>query len=164
MEAALSESSAARAAAEVGRLAHRQGRTVAIAESLTGGKLAEVFAAVPDSSAWFAGGVVCFQSETKFRVLGVSRGPVVTEEAVGEMAAGVAERIGADAVVSVSGAAGPSDEEGNPPGTVWMATLVCGDLRTELHHFTGDPLEILSQTVTSATQLLFEALRESASD
>lgn len=159
------EEAAADTAAAIADLALKHGFTVATAESLTGGQIATTLAAAEDSSEWFAGGVVSYQTHVKYDVLGVPEGqPVISETAVEAMAAGVAELMGADATVAASGAGGPGEQEGNPPGTTWIAVRVRGTNRTELHHFDGDPEEILGQTRQRSLELLHQLLRDTASD
>src|ERR1700704_1305718 len=83
------------------------GRAVATAESCTGGLFAQALAQTEGSSEWFCGGIVAYQRRTKFDVLGVTPGPVVTERTAREMAQGVAGLLGTDIAVAVTGAAGP---------------------------------------------------------
>jgi nicotinamide-nucleotide amidase len=110
----------------VGTLLEARGLTLAVAESMTGGLVASRLVDVPGSSKWFKGGVVAYDSEIKFDVLGVRRGPVVSEEAAREMATGVRDRLHADVGLSVTGVAGPAEQEGQPVGTVWFG-LAIGD-------------------------------------
>lgn len=95
--------------------------TVAVAESLTGGYLAGRLCAVPGASKVFQGGVVAYQSEIKFGLLGVEEGPVVTEGAALAMAHGVRRALGADIGLATTGVAGPDEAEGRPVGTVCLA-------------------------------------------
>ncbi len=108
-------------------LLRAQGRTLATAESVTGGLIASRLTAVPGASDVFRGSVVSYASEVKYDVLGVPRGPVVSEEAVLAMAEGACRVLGADVSVAVTGVAGPDTQEGIPVGTVWMATCVDGE-------------------------------------
>lgn len=150
------------AAAAVAELAKTHGFTVATAESLTGGQIATALAAAEDSSDWFAGSVVSYQTRVKYDVLGVPEGqPVISETAVEAMAAGVAKLMGADAAVAASGCGGPGEQEGQPPGTTWIAARVRGRTRTELHHFDGDPGDVLAQARRRSLELLHELMRES---
>lgn len=152
------------AAAAVAALALAEGFTVATAESLTGGQIASTLAAAEDSSDWFAGGVVSYQTRIKYDVLGVPEGqPVITESAVRAMAAGVAQLMSADATLAVSGCGGPGEQEGQPPGTTWIAAQVRGTTRTELHHFPGEPEEILARTRQRSLELLQALMQASAS-
>lgn len=148
------ETAAAEVAHAIASLALEHGFDVAVAESLTGGQISTQFAAAPDSSDWFVGGVVTYETRSKHEVLGVSPGPVISESAAREMASGVAHLMGADAAVAATGAGGPGEQEGNPPGTTWIAALVRGTMRTQLHHFSGEPEEILGQTQLRALTLL----------
>ena len=89
-----------------------------MAESLTGGLIASRLVNVPGASKWFRGGVVAYDSQVKFDVLGVPRGPVVTEPAAAAMAEGAARVTGADVGLGITGVAGPDDQEGVAPGHV----------------------------------------------
>ena len=131
---------------------------VAVAESCTGGLVAQALAKAPGSSEWFRGGVVAYQREVKVGVLGVTPGPVVTERAATEMARGVAERFGADVAVSVTGAAGPDPLDGAPPGTVVIGVFTGGELRAERHSYDGGPEQVCDQAAADAIDVLRAAL------
>ncbi|BAU96671.1 competence-damage inducible protein [Corynebacterium suranareeae] len=151
-------------ATQISELATHHGFTVAVAESLTGGKITSRLSAAPDSSRWLAGGIVCYETRIKYEVLGVPEGtPVITEAAVNAMVTGIADLMTADATVAVSGAGGPSDQEGKPPGTTWIAVMVRDAIHTELHHFRGEPEEILHATEEHALHLLYNKLVEACS-
>lgn len=154
------EAQATEVASEIGAILAHRGLTVAVAESLTGGKLANQFAAAEGSGEWFAGGVVAYQSDAKHRVLGVPAGPVISEQAVISMVDGVTALFGADSGVAASGAGGPEGQEGQPPGTTWVAVGVSGMVETELHRFSGEPLEILAQTQLRSLELLRSLLNK----
>jgi nicotinamide-nucleotide amidase len=134
------------------------GRQLATAESLTGGLVAQAMAAEHGSSAWYRGGVVAYQRETKFGVLGVGPGPVVTERAACEMAIGVAELLDARVAVSLTGAAGPDPHDGAPPGTVVIATLVDGHVTARKRHFDGSPERVCEQARDEAMRALRSCL------
>jgi nicotinamide-nucleotide amidase len=144
------------AAADLGRLLG--GRTVATAESCTGGLVAQALAREPGSGDWFRGGVVTYQRDTKFELLGVTPGPVVSELAAHQMAEGVAARFGADVAVSVTGAAGPEPHDGAAPGTVVFGVLVDGAVTATEEHFAGDSVAVCAQATDRALQLLRDAL------
>ncbi len=95
--------------------------TVAVAESVTGGYVAGRLCAVPGASQVFQGGVVAYQPEVKFDLLGVEEGPVVTEGAALAMAHGVRRALKADIGLATTGVAGPDEAEGKPVGTVCLA-------------------------------------------
>lgn len=118
---------------EVLALLRSSGRTIACAESLTGGGVSARLAGVPGASDAFRGGVVAYQEDVKRDVLGVRAetlaGPgVVSEACAREMAAGVRGLLGADVGISLTGAAGPEPHGGQPPGTIWIA-LDAGEVR-----------------------------------
>ena len=108
-------------AESVSKAASRDGRRVAVVESLTGGLVCSDLAASPGSSEWFRGGVVAYDRTTKHGALGVPDGPVVSEPAVRTMAEKAAGMLGADLTLAVSGAGGPEPQDDQPPGTVWFA-------------------------------------------
>ena len=83
---------------------------------------------MPGASDVFRGGLVSYAGDIKFDLLGVPEGPVVSEEAVTAMARGAARLLGADCAIAVTGVAGPDPLDGQEPGTVWMATLVAGEV------------------------------------
>lgn len=147
-------------AGEIAALAESSGRTIAAAESLTGGLLTASLAAAPNASTWFRGGVVAYNAEVKQSVLGVPPGPVVSDRAATAMAIGVGKLLGADLAVSTTGVGGPGDEEGCPPGTVWIA-LAWNDARVGAweYKFEGDPPEICRQTCEAALERVRERLR-----
>lgn len=137
-----------------------RGVVVAVAESLTGGALAQALARGQDAEQWFAGGVVAYRNPTKYRALDVPEGPVVTREAARAMAEGVLRLTDADVAVSVTGVGGPGPEEGQEAGTVF----ICAATRTAsfdfVHSFDGDPESVVECTVRHALRHLVGALLE----
>jgi nicotinamide-nucleotide amidase len=118
--------------------ARERGRTVATAESCTGGMIASRITDVPGSSAVFRAGFVAYGNESKARDLGVLPQVFVQHGAVSEacalaMAEGARFRAKADVAVAVTGIAGPDGgSEAKPVGTVWIA--VAAAKGTEAHH------------------------------
>ena len=111
----------------VGRLLRAAGKTVACAESLTGGGVAARLTSVPGASDYLIGSAVVYTADAKRDVLGVSQetidGPGVVSRACAlEMAAGARRVFGADLGMSLTGAAGPEPHGGAAPGTVWIAS------------------------------------------
>lgn len=146
----------------IARAASTQGATIAVAESLTGGQLSAALSAAPGSSQWFRGGVVAYNSEVKFTVLGVPRGPVVTALAAQAMAHGVRRLMSTDFAVSVTGVGGPKSAEGKPVGTVFVAVdSASTGLCSSGHHFQGEPIEVLNHTLEQALRGLLDALNAS---
>lgn len=104
----------------------RYGKTLATAESCTGGQLAQQLTAMAGASEYYRGGVVAYSNEVKECALGVSHETllahgVVSEETVREMVEGVRKRLGADYAVATTGVAGPGGGTPEKPvGTVWI--------------------------------------------
>ena len=121
----------------------RSGRTLATAESCTGGLVAKRMTDLPGSSAVFLGGVVAYANDAKVGLVGVrpedlERDGAVSEVVARQLAAGAAERLGADLGLGVTGVAGPgggSDEK--PVGTVWIGTSLGGVSEAGLYSFAG---------------------------
>lgn len=153
------DSDAADVAKQIAAAAESAGLTIAVAESLTGGKLACHLAAAPSSSIWFRGGVVAYSSEVKYEVLGVPRGPVISESCALAMADGVAKLLGADVAVAVTGVGGPDPQDGQPPGTVCFG--VTGG-SSERQRFDGGAEVVLDRTVMHGLELLRRALETRA--
>jgi nicotinamide-nucleotide amidase len=105
-------------------LLREHGLTLGVAESLTGGLVASRLTAVPGASDVFRGAVVSYASEVKFKLLEVSSGPVVNEPAAIEMAEGVQRLLGADVGLSLTGVAGPAEQDGIPVGTVCIGVAL----------------------------------------
>jgi len=111
----------------VGMLLAKRKKTVATAESCTGGYVAHLLTSIPGSSAYFMGGVVSYDNIIKENVLGVNTETLhihgaVSEETVREMAKGVKESMKTDYAISISGIMGPGGgSEEKPVGTVWIA-------------------------------------------
>ncbi len=147
-------------AEQIAELASSKGKTIATAESLTGGMLTARLAAAPNASAWFRGGVVAYSADVKEKVLGVPHGPVVSDPTASAMAIGVAKLLDADLGISTTGVGGPGEEEGRAPGTVYIA-LSWEGLRVGVweYKFEGDPPEICRQTCDAALQHVWERLR-----
>jgi nicotinamide-nucleotide amidase len=133
---------------------------VAVAESLTGGRISSHLSAAPGAGEWFAGGIVAYSSDVKHRLLNVPPGPVISCRAVGMMARTTCEMMEVDAAVAASGAGGPAGQDGQEPGTTCLAVIVDGEVETAVHRFSGEPLDILAQTQEQALTMLLEALRK----
>lgn len=100
--------------------------TLGLAESVTGGLVAGRITSVPGASAVFRGSVVSYASEVKFDVLGVPVGPVVSEAAARAMAEGAREVLQSDVALSLTGVAGPSEQDGQPVGTLCLGVAISG--------------------------------------
>ena len=155
-------------AARVLELLRGDGRTLAVAESLTGGLLADAFVQVPGASAVLLGGVVAYATPVKHTVLGVDadlldrEGPVDPEVAK-QMADGVRRAVAvdgraADVGVSTTGVAGPEGQGGEPPGTVWVGVAVGERRIARSAVLPGDRGAVRRGAVRLALETLLEAL------
>jgi nicotinamide-nucleotide amidase len=133
--------------------------TLGVAESLTGGLIASRLVNVPGASAWFRGGVVAYHEQVKFDVLGVPVGPVVSEAAAVAMAEGVCRVTGSDVGLGITGVAGPDDQEGVDPGTIFVGLrLPDGTTSARELHLPGDRERVRQYGAISALDLLRRAL------
>jgi nicotinamide-nucleotide amidase len=143
----------------VGRLLKASGRSVACAESLTGGGIVQRLTSVPGASAYVAGGAVTYTAEAKQRVLGVSAGTiethgVVSEACAREMAAGARRLYRSDVAVAVTGVAGPEPLEDRPPGLVWLALDAPDRTHAYRREWSGDREQVRRWTEQAALDLL----------
>jgi PncC family amidohydrolase len=153
-----------------------QGKTVATAESITGGRLGSTITSIPGASQIYRGGVVAYATDLKSSLLGVSEsvlaeGGAVQAQVALEMATGVANNLNADFGLAVTGVAGPASQDGHLPGTVFVACVmrdehgaVIDSAVDELHLFpeVDDPREardqVREETVAAALELLLTML------
>ena len=111
----------------IGELLKEKNASLALAESCTGGTIAQLITSVPGSSAYFKGSVVAYSNEIKQEILGVDPASIenhgaVSREVVEQMAEGVRKRFGADYSIATSGIAGPDGgSKEKPVGTTWIA-------------------------------------------
>ena len=148
-------------AASVGRLLRDHGKTLAIAESCTGGLISKLVTDVPGSSAYFLGGVVSYADSAKTGFLSVSertlsdRGAVSSETAL-EMARGALERFGADLALGVTGIAGPDGGTPDKPvGTVYFALAPrSGPEVAKKREFLGDRTAVRQAAALFALELV----------
>lgn len=120
--------SASRDAADVLAALARQGWTVAVAESLTGGLVTATLVDVPGASNALRGGVVAYATDLKATLLDVDPGLLAARGAVDPdvaeaMARGVRRGLRADVGLATTGVAGPGPQDGHPQGTVHVAVV-----------------------------------------
>ncbi|GAA4883335.1 CinA family protein [Kitasatospora terrestris] len=141
------------------------GHTVAVAESLTAGRLAAAMADAPGAGETFLGGVVAYATEVKEAVLGVdaellaATGAVHPDVAV-QMAQGVRDVLGATYGLATTGVAGPAGQDGRAPGTVYVAVAGPRGSRAAAPALRGaEPDAVRTGALLAALQLLHDALR-----
>jgi nicotinamide-nucleotide amidase len=108
------------------RALEARGWTLGVAESLTAGLIGARIGAVPGASRTFRGSIASYATEVKQSVLGVTTDHVVSEQCAIEMATGAQRVLGADVGIAATGVAGPDEQDGQPPGTVWFAIALPG--------------------------------------
>jgi nicotinamide-nucleotide amidase len=140
--------------AAVGKLLVGLGWTLGVGESLTGGLVGSRISEVPGASDWFRGSIVAYASDVKRKLLGVGAGPVVSESAAEEMALGAATTLGSDVGLALTGVAGPTEQDGQPVGTVWIGLAMEGEAQARLFHLGGDRQQIRHMATISALDLL----------
>ncbi len=152
---------------KLGKLLQQRSLTLTTAESCTGGYIAQMITAVPDSSHWFERGFVTYSNEAKMEMLGVSADTLAEQGAVSsavvmEMALGALKHSHAQISVSVSGIAGPSGGSvAKPVGTVCFA-IAGGDkgVQTYTQHFPGDRQAVREVAVEFALRQLYDYISD----
>jgi nicotinamide-nucleotide amidase len=141
-----------------------QKKTVAAAESLTGGLFLEQLTAVPGASKVVRGGIVCYANDVKEKVLGVPHAVLTADGAVSEpcarlLAENVRKLCQADIGISFTGVAGPDPLEGKPVGTVYIG-ISTSDNRTDVYPVTlsGQRDAIRVRTAKYGCSFLLKAL------
>ena len=145
-----------------------QGRTLAVAESCTGGLLANSFTDVCGASKFFQGGIVSYSNDSKMLLLDcpeclLSQHGAVSEECAVAMATGVAEQLGADYGVAITGFAGPTGGVGdNPVGTIYIGLHAPGGDWSKKLTYPGPRCAVKERAVTAAIDWLRrEVVKES---
>jgi len=144
----------------VAALLEGRGWSLALAESLTGGLVTARLVGVPGASHWLRGAVVAYVPDVKFEVLGVPVGPVVTGDCAIAMADGARRVLGADVGLSLTGVAGPDEQEGKPVGTVFVGvSLPAGPAEAVELHLPGDRERVRQYAAISSLDILRRRLR-----
>ena len=146
------------------RILTERGKTLAIAESCTGGAIASKFTAMAGASTYLLGGVVAYSNDIKRNILGVD--PVslecfgaVSEVVALEMAEGVRRITGSDYAIATTGIAGPTGgSKHKPVGTVWMAVATPEGSRATMRNSGTDRGQIISRASAYAIEMLYEEL------
>ena len=155
----------ASAAKSLGAALSASGKTVAVAESCTGGLLGGAITSIPGSSLYFSGGVVAYGNSAKMSLLGVppdmlAAGGAVSREVALAMAEGVLSLFRAGLAIAVTGVAGPGGgSRGKPVGTVWVAIVAPGGVRyAHRFRFSGDREAVRRETVKASLRAAADIL------
>ena len=147
----------------------RNHKTLATAESCTAGRVASVITAVPGSSNYYKGGLVCYADEVKIQLLKVDADIIaektpVCEEVVRQMVIGANELFHTDYAVAISGFAGPGGPDGGRSGvivgTIWIAVGTKDDVVTTMIEEDNGRDKNLASATTVAMHLLRDYLKE----
>jgi nicotinamide-nucleotide amidase len=146
----------------IGKMLLPKGKSLAVAESCTGGFISHLITSVPGCSAWYKGSVTAYSNEVKEKLLGVNAETLtsfgaVSEETACEMATGARKVLNADFAVATTGIAGPDGGTPDKPvGTVWIA--VAKDKTVKAKKFTfGDNRE---RNILRSGQTALQFLRQ----
>ena len=143
----------------------KRGKSLAIAESCTGGMIASKFTAMAGASNYLLGGVVAYSNDVKCNILGVNRDDIecfgaVSEVVALEMAEGVRRITGADYAIATTGIAGPGGgSKHKPVGTVWMAIATPNGSRAMMRNSGTDRGQIISRASAYAIEMLYEEIK-----
>jgi nicotinamide-nucleotide amidase len=151
----------------VGRILRESGKSLATAESCTGGLMGKMLTDVPGSSEYYQGGVVCYSNSLKIDLVGVDRVSLerhgaVSQPVAHQMAVGIRERTGADYGLSVTGIAGPDGGTSEKPvGLVFIGLSHDKDTEVREERFPGTREAIRMRASRHALDWLRRALLES---
>ena len=144
----------------VGRLLLESGKTLALAESCSGGLLGHRLTNVPGSSGYLLAGLVTYSNEAKVKFLGVDPDTIAAQGAVSadvalQMAAGARRACGADIGVGITGIAGPGGEPTDKPVGLTFISLEADNFRvTRENQFWGSREEVKERVTQTALYLL----------
>ncbi len=135
-------------------LLRHKGWSLGLAESVTGGLVGARLTGIPGASDVLRGSIVSYATEVKQSVLGVSDGPVVTEEAALEMARGARRVLNADVGLALTGVAGPAEQDGMPVGTLCVGLVWPDGELTRTLRLPGQREQMRQMSVISSLDLL----------
>ena len=144
----------------LGRLLTQQKKTIATAESCTGGKIAQLLTSVAGASNYFKGSIVAYSKEAKIKCLHVDadvieKYDVVSAEVAQAMAQAIQKQLGTDYAIATTGNAGPTSEPGKAEvGNVFIALATPNGVQTEEFNF-GQPREkVIDRATNKALEMV----------
>jgi len=143
-------------------------KTIAVAESCTGGRIGHLITSVPGSSEFFKGGVIAYDNSVKANILGVKEEALekhgaVSKDVVEQMAQGVKDLLQSDYAIATSGIAGPDGgTKEKPVGTVWIAVASSQGVQSYVFQFRGARERNIYQSADTALIHLVRLLDESS--
>ena len=151
---------------QVHRLFVESGKTLAVAESCTGGSISAKFTAMAGASTYFLCGVTAYANEAKRDVLGVDESLIeqygaVSEQVARAMAEGVRRISGADYAVATTGIAGPTGGSPEKPvGTVWFAVASERGTEAMMRNSGTDRGQVIDRATAYAIEMLYKELKK----
>ncbi len=145
-----------------GRILAKNGKTLAVAESCTGGYISHLVTAVAGSSDYYQGSVTSYSNQTKETILNVNHNDIekygaVSKEVAEQMVKGVKKALNADYAISTTGIAGPGGGSPEKPvGTVWIAVSGPKSMQSKKYVFVGDDRD---RNILRASQTALQMLR-----
>ena len=158
---------------EINEMLWREHKTLSTAESCTAGRIASVITAVPGSSNYYKGGLICYADEVKEDILHVDANVIeeqtaVCEEVVKQMIVGANNLFHSDYSVAISGYAGPGGPDGGKSGvivgTIWIAVGSNEKIVTRMIEEDNGRDKNLATATSAAMHMLRDFLKEQASD
>ncbi len=158
---------------EINEMLWRNHKTLATAESCTAGRIASAITAVPGSSNYFKGGLICYADEVKTELLGVDAAVIaektpVCEEVVRQMVLGANKLLHTDYAVAISGFAGPGGPDGGRSGvivgTIWIAVGNADSIVTTMIEEDNGRDKNLASATSAAMHLLRDYLKENCTE
>lgn len=153
---------------EINEIMWRECKTLATAESCTAGRIASVITAVPGSSNYYKGGLVCYADEVKENLLGVDAKVIeeqtpVCEEVVRQMVIGANKLFKTDYAVAISGYAGPGGPDGGKAGvivgTIWIAVGNADHIETRMIEEDNGRDKNLASATNAAMHMLLDFIK-----
>lgn len=150
----------------IGKMLLPQRKTLAVAESCTGGLVSHLVTSVPGCSAWYKGSVTAYSNEVKEKILGVKTETLinfgaVSEETACEMATGAKKVLNADFAVATTGIAGPDGGTPEKPvGTVWIAVATDKTVKAKKFTFGDNRERNILRSGQTALQFLRQVIME----
>ena len=158
------------ASKEINEILWREAKTLSTAESCTAGRIASVITAVPGSSNYYKGGLICYADETKENLLHVDAKVIeeqtpVCEEAGKQMVVGAGDLFNTDYAVAISGYAGPGGPDGGKSGvivgTIWIAVGTKDNIVTKMIEEDNGRDKNLASATSVAVHMLLDYLKAS---
>ena len=149
---------------QIAYLLTKKGKTLAVAESCTGGKIAEQITAIPGASGYFKGAVVAYATQSKIDILGVDENmieqhSVVSEEVAKAMALGVQKIYKSDYGIATTGNAGPTKGDSHAEvGTVCIAIATPYGVYSETFLLGNHRIKVVNKAVNKSFELLFKEI------